>query len=73
LTHPYLLSILGISIPYFWLGQIMLIVFAIYPGLFPTGRIVSVRGSYEGVSYYLHPQLCLDPGFLFKICLANSA
>jgi hypothetical protein len=33
--HPYLLSILGISIPYFWLDQIMLIVFAVYLGALP--------------------------------------
>jgi len=47
------ISILGVSIPYFWLGQIMLIVFSIYLGIFPTGGMVSVRGGYEGVAYYI--------------------
>ena len=48
-----ILSILGISIPYFWLGQIMLIIFSAYLGLFPTGGMVSVRASYQGIYYYL--------------------
>jgi ABC-type dipeptide/oligopeptide/nickel transport systems, permease components len=46
-------SILGISIPYFWLGQMMIIAFSVNLGLFPTGGMVSVRGSYEGIYYYL--------------------
>jgi len=52
-TVVSILSILGISIPYFWLGQIMLIVFSVYLGLFPTGGMISVRGAYEGIYYYI--------------------
>ncbi|MEM1610798.1 MAG: ABC transporter permease [Sulfolobales archaeon] len=52
-TFISITSIVGISIPYFWLGQIMLIAFAVYLGLFPTGGMTSVRGSYEGILYYI--------------------
>jgi len=47
------LSIIGISIPYFWLGQIILIVFAVWLGIFPLGGMVSVGYEYQGLQYFL--------------------
>ncbi len=47
------LSIIGISIPYFWLGQIILIVFAVWLGIFPLGGMVSVGYEYQGLEYFL--------------------
>ncbi|MGB9778169.1 MAG: ABC transporter permease [Candidatus Bathyarchaeales archaeon] len=47
------LSLFGISIPYFWLGQIFLIVFAVTLGLFPTGGMISLRANYQGIYYFL--------------------
>lgn len=48
-----LLSLFGISIPYFWLGQIILIVFAVYLGWFPIGGMVTIGAGYEGLEYVL--------------------
>jgi peptide/nickel transport system permease protein len=48
-----LLSLIGISIPYFWLGQIILIVFAIMLGLFPVGGSISVEMNYQGFHHLL--------------------
>ena len=47
------LSIIGISIPYFWLGQIILIVFAVWLGVFPLGGMVSVGYEYQGLQYFI--------------------
>ncbi|MEM4613556.1 MAG: ABC transporter permease [Ignisphaera sp.] len=47
------LSLFGISIPYFWLGQIILIVFAVRLGIFPLGGMVTVGRSYQGIDYVL--------------------
>ncbi|MCX8193025.1 MAG: ABC transporter permease [Nitrososphaeria archaeon] len=47
------LSILGISIPYFWLGQIILIIFSVWLGLFPLGGMVTVGRTYQGIEYVL--------------------
>lgn len=47
------LSLFGISIPYFWLGQIFLIIFAVTLGLFPTGGMISLRANYQGIYYFL--------------------
>lgn len=48
-----LLSLFGISIPYFWLGQIILIVFAVYLGWFPIGGMVTIGAGYQGFDYVL--------------------
>jgi len=50
-TFLSIFSLAGISIPYFWLGQIILIVFAIILGLFPVGGMVSIEMDYRGFSY----------------------
>lgn len=47
------ISLAGVSIPYFWLGQIMLLVFSVNLGLFPTGGMITVGSSYEGLQYYI--------------------
>jgi peptide/nickel transport system permease protein len=47
------LSIVGISIPYFWLGQIILIIFAVWLGVFPLGGMVSVGHEYQGLQYFI--------------------
>jgi len=46
------LSLVGVSIPYFWLGQIILLIFAIILGLFPTGGMISLRADYQGIYYF---------------------
>ncbi len=48
-----LLTLFGISIPYFWLGQMILIVFSVYLGLFPLGGMISVGMDYQGINYAL--------------------
>lgn len=48
-----IISLIGVSIPYFWLGQIILIIFAVMLGLFPIGGMVSVRMEYRGIYYIL--------------------
>jgi peptide/nickel transport system permease protein len=47
------LSIVGISIPYFWLGQIILIIFAVWLGVFPLGGMISVGHEYQGLQYFI--------------------
>jgi peptide/nickel transport system permease protein len=39
---------MGYSIPVFWLGQIMLLLFALKWGLLPAQGMVNVRGGYQG-------------------------
>lgn len=48
-----LLTLFGVSIPYFWLGQMILILFAVYLGLFPLGGMISVGMNYQGIQYIL--------------------
>jgi peptide/nickel transport system permease protein len=47
------LSIVGISIPYFWMAQIILIIFAVWLGVFPLGGMVSVGHEYQGLQYFI--------------------
>ena len=42
------LSLVGYSIPVFWLGQIALLVFSLQLGLLPTQGMVDVRSGYQG-------------------------
>ncbi|MEM3397833.1 MAG: ABC transporter permease [Nitrososphaerota archaeon] len=46
-------SLVGISIPYFWLGQIILVIFAVKLGLFPLGGMVTVGRNYQGIDHIL--------------------
>jgi peptide/nickel transport system permease protein len=51
----YLIStgtLIGFSMPAFWLGQVLIIVFAGGLGLFPVQGMTTARGSYTGLSYW---------------------
>ncbi|MDQ2996157.1 MAG: ABC transporter permease [Chloroflexota bacterium] len=41
------------SMPVFWLGQLLIIVFAVWLKLFPVQGMVSARGDYTGARYVL--------------------
>ncbi|TVQ98878.1 MAG: ABC transporter permease [Spirochaetaceae bacterium] len=47
------IALAGYSIPVFWLGQILVIVFAVWLGLFPAGGMRSVRVTYTGLAALL--------------------
>ena len=47
------LSLLGVSTPYFWLGQMLLIIFALILGLFPVGGMIDVKAGHQGLDYFL--------------------
>ena len=52
----YLISagtLIGYSMPAFWLGQVLIIVFAAGLGLFPVQGMTTARGGYSGVGYAL--------------------
>lgn len=42
-------SLTGYAIPVFWLGQLLIIVFALWLGILPTGGIGSIRNPTEGL------------------------
>ena len=46
-------TLVGYSMPAFWLGQILIIVFAAGLGLFPVQGMATVRGGYTGGRYAL--------------------
>lgn len=46
-------SLIGISVPYFWLGMVMLLTFAVWLNAFPIGGMTSIRGSFQGIWHYL--------------------
>jgi ABC-type dipeptide/oligopeptide/nickel transport system permease component len=48
-----LISLIGYSIPVFWLGQLLILVFAIKLDWFPAQGMMSLRFELSGVSYYL--------------------
>lgn len=48
-----LLALAGYSMPVFWLGQLMLLAFALHIPLFPVQGMVSIRAPSEGVDYVL--------------------
>jgi len=41
-------SLLGFSVPVFWLGQLLILLFAVHLGMLPAQGMVSVRESYTG-------------------------
>lgn len=47
-----LISLIGYSIPVFWLGQMLILFFAIYLDWFPAQGMMSLRFELTGVSYY---------------------
>lgn len=46
-------SLLGTSIPLFWLGQILLIIFGVYLGILPISGMTNVRLELTGLDYAL--------------------
>ena len=46
-----ILSVLGYSIPVFWLAQILMLTFAIQLGILPTSGMTSLRTDLTGLSY----------------------
>lgn len=46
-------TLVGYSMPAFWLGQVLIIVFAAGLGLFPVQGMTSARGGYTGLRYGL--------------------
>jgi ABC-type dipeptide/oligopeptide/nickel transport system permease component len=54
LDHGIMVSTLAVySMPVFWLGQLMIIVFAVGVEWFPVQGMVSVREEYTGLRYWL--------------------
>ena len=47
------LSLVGYSIPVFWMGQLLLLLFALNLGWFPTGGLKNLRVDYTGIQYGL--------------------
>ncbi len=46
------LSLIGYSIPTFWVGQLLILVFAVQLRWFPGGGMVSPRRSYQGLEWW---------------------
>lgn len=74
------MSLAGYSMPIFWLGQILVIVFALYFDLLPTGGMTDIREEYTGLSYIgslaehlLLPAVCLASYYLALICRITRA
>ncbi len=68
------LSVLGYSVPIFWLGQLLILLFAIKLGMLPAQGMASLRGSRAGISYVLDvgwhlilPALCVTLYYLAVI------
>jgi len=47
------ISVFGVSTPTFWFGQMLLIVFAIYLGLFPVAGMTTAKAELTGLEYLL--------------------
>jgi ABC-type dipeptide/oligopeptide/nickel transport system permease component len=47
-----LLSLIGYSLPVFWLGQILLITLSLNLSIFPAQGMQSLRESYTGIAYW---------------------
>jgi peptide/nickel transport system permease protein len=46
-----LASVIGVSLPIFWIGMLLLLIFAVHLDLLPIGGIRDVRADYEGLAY----------------------
>ena len=45
------LSLLGTSVPSFWIGQLLILVFAVWLGWFPVSGMVAARARYAGFNH----------------------
>jgi peptide/nickel transport system permease protein len=63
------------SLPIFWLAQLLMLVFSVWLGWFPTSGIVSVRARYEGFARVLDVvhHLVLPATTIFLLRLAVTA
>jgi ABC-type dipeptide/oligopeptide/nickel transport system permease component len=73
-------SLAGYSLPIFWFGQILVMVFALHFDLFPTGGMLSVRENYSGMARVLDiawhlvlPAICFASYNLALICRVMRA
>ncbi|RWI50270.1 MAG: ABC transporter permease [Mesorhizobium sp.] len=66
-------ALVGFSLPTFWLGQLLVLFFAVHLGWFPTGGMGSVRYDYTGFAYVLdvmwHMVLPILTLLLFEVAL----
>jgi peptide/nickel transport system permease protein len=46
-------ALVGFSLPTFWVGQLLILVFAVHLNWLPAGGLGSLRYSYSGVDHYL--------------------
>lgn len=68
------ISLAGYSLPIFWFGQILVIVFSIKLNLFPSGGMFNIREGYTGLNHALDvakhltlPALCFSSYYLALI------
>jgi peptide/nickel transport system permease protein len=47
------MSLVGVAIPSFFFGLLVIYVFALLLGIFPTGGMVNIRAGYTGYAYYM--------------------
>ena len=47
------LSLLGTSVPSFWIGQLLILLFAVELGLLPAGGMLAARARYTGLNHWL--------------------
>ena len=47
-----LMSLVGVAIPSFFFGLLVIYVFALMLGIFPSGGMVNIRAGYTGFAYY---------------------
>lgn len=45
------ISLVGLSVPTFWIGQVLILIFSVHLRLLPIGGMESARHSYTGVLY----------------------
>lgn len=46
-------SLIAFSMPNFWLGMILILIFGLYLGIFPIAGMITLRVSYTGLAYII--------------------
>jgi peptide/nickel transport system permease protein len=65
------LSLVGYSVPVFWLGQILILIFAVHLGWLPASGITAVRGTITGWAWFSeYLRHLILPGFCVSIYYA---
>lgn len=64
-------SLVGVSVPVFWLAQVLVMLFSVRLGWLPAQGMVSVRANYTGMAYFLDvlshlvlPSFCITLSYL---------